>query len=63
MRVAVAGGTGFLGRQVVRRLLADGCAVVVLARRARAADGVTTIAVDVAGNASAVAEADRKSVV
>lgn len=57
MRVAVAGGTGFLGRQVVRRLLADGCAVVVLARRARAADGVTTIAVDVAGNASAVAGA------
>lgn len=57
MRVAVAGGTGFLGRAVVRRLLADGCAVVVLARRAAASAGVAAVAVDVAGDAGGVAAA------
>ena len=32
MSVLITGGTGFLGRQIVERLLADGRHVTVLAR-------------------------------
>ncbi len=34
MSILVTGGTGFLGRRLVERLLGTGCAVTVLARRA-----------------------------
>jgi uncharacterized protein YbjT (DUF2867 family)/membrane protease YdiL (CAAX protease family) len=50
MRVAVAGGSGFLGRHVVSALREGGHAVRVLARRVRPADdreGVEHVAVDV----------------
>lgn len=52
MRVAVAGGTGFVGRSVVARLVADGHEVVVLARRVGAVPGATSVAVDVRDEAA-----------
>ncbi len=49
MKVAVAGGTGFLGRHVVEALLLRGHEVVVLARGRRAAPtGVTLVSCDLA---------------
>ncbi|WP_033337737.1 NAD-dependent epimerase/dehydratase family protein [Catenuloplanes japonicus] len=51
-RVVVVGGTGFLGRQVVKDLVAAGRDVLVLARRAPAATpGFRFRAVDVSGGA------------
>lgn len=53
MRVAVAGGSGFLGRHVTRALCDAGHTVRVLARRADPAhdgDGVEHYAVDVGGS-------------
>ena len=47
-RVLVTGGTGFLGRRVVARLLGDGAQVTVLARNARRASGLTAQGVQVA---------------
>ena len=42
MRVCITGGTGFLGRALVRRLLDEGFAVRVLARPSRRADELET---------------------
>ncbi|GAB7042987.1 MULTISPECIES: NAD-dependent epimerase/dehydratase family protein [Catenuloplanes] len=53
-RVVVVGGTGFLGRQVVKDLVAAGRDVLVLARRAPAATaGFRFRAVDVSGAGAA----------
>jgi nucleoside-diphosphate-sugar epimerase len=38
--ILVTGGTGRLGRRVVRRLVAAGCGIQVLTRHGPAADGV-----------------------
>jgi uncharacterized protein YbjT (DUF2867 family)/membrane protease YdiL (CAAX protease family) len=67
MRVAIAGGSGFVGRHLAARLVADGHAVVSLARRA-GAEGclsvrddrvgqIETVQIDLAGDASALAAA------
>ena len=49
--ILVTGGTGTLGRRVVPRLLAAGCRVRVLSRRAHeAADGVEYVTGDLLGN-------------
>ena len=44
MKVAVAGGTGFIGRHVVHALVEHGHEVVVLARHATPTAGVHGIA-------------------
>ena len=45
--ILVTGGTGRLGRRVVRRLLAAGCGIWVLTRHGRrAADGVQFLTSD-----------------
>jgi uncharacterized protein (TIGR01777 family) len=57
MKVIVAGGTGFLGEPLVKRLVARGDEVLVLSRnpeRVRAGRGVAWSAVDEAGSADAV---------
>lgn len=43
MRVTITGATGFIGRQLVRRLLADGHAVVALTRNVEAARRVLPV--------------------
>lgn len=60
MRVAVAGGTGFLGRALVDRLVVAGHDVVLLARHAAAAPSrprVRRVAVDLVGDPAALAAA------
>lgn len=47
MRVCVTGGTGFLGRALVRRLLAEGMQVRVLARPSKRADELEARGVEV----------------
>lgn len=47
MKVMVTGGTGFLGRYVVRRLLADGDEVRVLSRNPQAAQDLVALGVEV----------------
>jgi dihydroflavonol-4-reductase len=47
MRVCVTGGTGFLGRALVRRLLAEGAQVRVLARASQRADELEARGVEV----------------
>lgn len=42
MKMAIAGGSGFLGRSLARRLLAEGHAVSVLGRSARTAHAAST---------------------
>lgn len=68
MRVAIAGGSGFLGRHLIGRLEADGHAVRVLARGRGGAGGpdgsdghddAERVAVDVTGPAEALAAALR----
>ncbi len=61
-RIAVFGGTGFLGRRIVRRLLAHGFAVRVAARHAErgdvlfgAQDGLETLCADIGDDASVAA--------
>ena len=49
MRYAATGGTGFVGRAMVRRLLNDGLRVLELARRPRASADVGAWAQVVAG--------------
>jgi uncharacterized protein (TIGR01777 family) len=44
MRIAIAGGSGFLGRSLARRLLADGSAVLSLGRRMPAAPAASPAA-------------------
>jgi len=56
VRIAVAGGTGFVGRALVARLVADGHDVVALGRRVPDLNGATGRAVDV-GDEEALAEA------
>jgi nucleoside-diphosphate-sugar epimerase len=51
MIVAVTGGTGFIGRELVRRHLAQGDSVRVLTRRPRSGEGVEWIAGDLAAQA------------
>ncbi|RNF84263.1 NAD-dependent epimerase/dehydratase family protein [Montanilutibacter psychrotolerans] len=50
MRVAVTGASGFIGRQVVRELVARGAAVVAVSRRPDppVSDAVTPLAMDIA---------------
>ncbi len=57
--VALLGGSGFLGRSIVRRLLDEGCAVRVVTRNAgRAPRGVETVVADVvSGGPGAMATA------
>ena len=33
MKIVIAGGTGFIGKKLVKRLLDDGCSVVILSRK------------------------------
>jgi nucleoside-diphosphate-sugar epimerase len=47
MRVCVTGGTGFVGRALVRRLLAEGAQVRVLARPSPRVDGLEKTGVEV----------------
>jgi len=47
MRVCVTGGTGFIGRALVRRLLAEGAQVRVLARPSKRADELEAQGVEV----------------
>src|SRR5271170_2341381 len=63
MRVCITGGTGFLGGALVRRLLAEGNFVQVLARPSRRADELEARGVQVVrghlGDAESVARAVR----
>jgi len=47
MRVCVTGGTGFIGRALVRRLLAEGHEVRVLARPSSRADALPALGVEI----------------
>lgn len=42
MRIAITGGTGFIGMHLAQRLIADGHQVVLIGRRERVEEGVST---------------------
>jgi 2-alkyl-3-oxoalkanoate reductase len=62
MRVCVTGGTGFVGQALVKRLLADGARVRVLARTSPRADALASQGVEIVSGDLADAEAIRRAV-
>jgi len=62
MRVCLTGGTGFIGQALVKRLLANGAQVCVLARPSPRADALASQGVEVISGGVADADAIRRAV-
>jgi nucleoside-diphosphate-sugar epimerase len=62
MRVCLTGGTGFVGQALVKRLLANGAQVCVLARPSPRADALASQGVEVISGGVADADAIRRAV-
>jgi nucleoside-diphosphate-sugar epimerase len=62
MRVCLTGGTGFIGQALVKRLLADGAQVRVLARASPRADALASQGVEIVSGDVADADAIRHAV-